>query len=180
MLASIRSRSTGTITFFLSIFALRLLVPLFFVPLSSLSRAFFSDGVESGDLLCYCKKPACILLYLANNLIHPAAGFVQYSRRTPLIGPLGAFSHYRFRGRFIIRAVSSIPFVLPSIIVVLDLWFSLAITGYLNTLLMQPSSHSDKTPIANHHTFKAIILAHGFYNFPIVLSIVAGYWEIGE
>lgn len=178
MLASIRSRSTGTITFFLSIFGIMLLVPLFFVPVGAvLSRAFFSDGGRGRFTF------ATVRSLLASSYIWRIISFTLLqalfsTAAALLIGLPGAFllSHYRFRGRFIIRAVSSIPFVLPSIIVVLGFVVFFGNNGYLNTLLMQ-LFRLDKPPLRILYTFKAIILAHGFYNFPIVLSIVAGYWE---
>ena len=75
---------------------------------------------------------------------------------TLLIGIPGAFvlSRYRFRGRAVVRALITVPFVLPT--VVAGAAFSaLGITG----------------------SVVAILLAHVFFNYAIVVRTVGGLWS---
>ncbi len=169
-------RSTDSFTLLLSLFGLVILIPLFFVPVTAvLSRAFVSEGGS------FSLQP--LLKLVSSVYVRRIIGFTLLqallsTAAALIIGLPGAYilSQYRFRGRMIIRAVSSIPFVLPSIIVVLGFVIFYGNNGYLNRLLMLLFS-LESPPLKILYTFKAIILAHGFYNFPIILSIVAGYWE---
>jgi len=85
-------------------------------------------------------------------------------------------ANYSFRGRRFIRALTTIPFVIPSILVVLGFVIFFGNNGFLNQFLMKVFSLEDP-PIQVLYSFKAIILAHTFFNFPIVMNLVSTYWE---
>ncbi len=92
-----------------------------------------------------------------------------------LIALPGAYllATYNFKGKRLLRALSTIPFVLPSILVVLGFVIFYGNSGLLNnllTLLKIP-------PLKILYTFTAVILAHAFYNFPIALGLICAYWE---
>ncbi|MGM0432536.1 MAG: ABC transporter permease [Spirochaetota bacterium] len=95
-----------------------------------------------------------------------------------IIGLPGAYllSHYQFFGKRALRSIANIPFVLPSILVVLGFVVFFGNSGLLNTALQNLFS-LDEPPLKVLYSFSAIILAHTFYNFPICLSITAAYWE---
>jgi thiamine transport system permease protein len=95
-----------------------------------------------------------------------------------LVGLPGAYllSHYQFRGKRIIASIANIPFVLPSILVVLGFVVFYGNSGLLNKALMLLLK-TDEPPLRVLYSFKAVILAHTFYNFPIALSLTAAYWE---
>ncbi len=81
-----------------------------------------------------------------------------------------------FPGKRVLKAVSSVPFVMPSILVVLGFVIFYGNNGFLNRILMNINGNTE--PIVKIlYSMKAIILAHGFYNFPIVLRLVSTLWE---
>lgn len=88
---------------------------------------------------------------------------------TLLIGiPITFFlSIYQIKGQGLIRSVASIPFVLPAIVVALGFILLYGNNGYLNRILSPLN-------IQLHllYNIKAIILAHVFYNIPVVIRIV--------
>ncbi len=95
-----------------------------------------------------------------------------------LIGLPGAYilSHYRFFGKNFVKALTTIPFVLPSILVVLGFVLFFGNNGILNRVAMY-ILHAESPPFTILSSFKAIILAHTFYNFPICMRLVAASWE---
>ena len=97
---------------------------------------------------------------------------------TIIIGLPGAWllATRDFPGKKLLKAVSAVPFVLPSILVVLGFVIFFGNNGYLNRAIMSITG-STEPPLKILYSMKAIILAHGFYNFPIVLRIVSTLWE---
>lgn len=95
-----------------------------------------------------------------------------------LLGIPGAYllARYSLPGKRIIKALCTVPFVLPSILVVLGFVLFFGNSGYLNKFLMLLFS-LDEPPLKVLYSLKAIILAHTFYNFPISLRLVSSAWE---
>lgn len=95
-----------------------------------------------------------------------------------LLGLPGAYlvSHYQFRGKRLVKSVAQLPFVLPSILVVLGFVIFFGNSGILNDMIRKVFSLKE-APLHILYSFKAIILAHTFYNFPICLTLVSSYWE---
>ncbi len=93
---------------------------------------------------------------------------------TLLVGIPGAYivSNYDFFGRRFFKSITMIPFVLPSILVVLSFVVLFGNKGILNSFLSHVNLH-----VSFLYTWKAIILAHAFYNFPLVIRIVGASWE---
>ncbi len=94
------------------------------------------------------------------------------------LGLPGAYilTKYRFPGRSLVRSISAVPFVLPPILVVLGFVIFFGNNGYINRVLMTIFDLS-KPPLHILYSLKAIILAHGFYNFPIALRVVSSLWQ---
>jgi thiamine transport system permease protein len=86
------------------------------------------------------------------------------------------FARYDFRGATLVRAVTTIPFVMPTIVVATAFSTLLGPRGSINLALMQ-LFHLDQPPIRIMHTLTMILLAHIFYNFTVVLRIVGGFWS---
>ena len=97
---------------------------------------------------------------------------------TVLLGLPGAWllAVKDFPGKRILKAVSSVPFVLPSILVVLGFVIFYGNNGFLNKILMDINGNTEPV-VKILYSMKAIILAHGFYNFPIILRLVSTLWE---
>jgi thiamine transport system permease protein len=95
-----------------------------------------------------------------------------------LFGLPGAYllARFRFPGKRLVRALTTIPFVLPSILVVLGFVLFFGNNGILNRALMS-WLQLDEPPLRVLYSLKAILLAHAFYNFPICIRIVSGLWS---
>ena len=84
------------------------------------------------------------------------------------------FARYEFRGKTLLRALATVPFVLPTVVVAAAFAALLGPGGVLNAVV----SHLVGRPnVLNlQHTLTLILLSHVFYNFTVVLRIVGGFW----
>lgn len=76
-----------------------------------------------------------------------------------------------YRGAIWVRAIVSIPFAMPPLLVVLGFVLFFGQNGWANRFLMSISG-THVAPLEILYRPRAIILAHAFYNFPIVLRFV--------
>ncbi|MCL7417291.1 MAG: ABC transporter permease subunit, partial [Halalkalicoccus sp.] len=92
-----------------------------------------------------------------------------------LIGLPGAYvlSRFEFRGRRTLRSLTILPFVLPSIMVAVGFFAMFSAGGPPNRAL----GAIGLGPVSLLFTLEAIVLAHAFYNAPLVARIVAAAWE---
>ncbi|MFN8432844.1 MAG: iron ABC transporter permease [Anaerolineales bacterium] len=82
------------------------------------------------------------------------------------------FSKFNFRGKSLLRALTAVPFMLPTVVVAAAFNSLLGTHGIFPTL---SSFFFPQLPIANYQfqgTLTAIIIAHTFYNTSIVIRIV--------
>ncbi len=86
------------------------------------------------------------------------------------------FARYRFFGKNLIQSFTTIPFVLPTVVVATAFQALLGPNGLINIWLMQWFELPD-APIQLNHTLWFILLAHVFYNYTVVLRIVGGFWS---
>lgn len=86
------------------------------------------------------------------------------------------FSHYRFRGKALLQALSAVPFVLPSVVVASAFHALLGPRGLVNGALMSAFS-LENPPVRIDQTVWFILLAHVFYNYIVVVRIVGGFWS---
>jgi thiamine transport system permease protein len=95
-----------------------------------------------------------------------------------LLGLPGAYilARFDFRGKSLIKALTTVPFVLPSIIVVLGFVIFFGNNGFLNRAIMAVTKIDDP-PLKILYSMRAIILAHTFYNFPICIRLVSSIWS---
>jgi thiamine transport system permease protein len=77
----------------------------------------------------------------------------------------------RFRGAALIRALTGIPFAMPPILVVLAFVLFFGNSGWINRFFMAHTG-AEEGPLRLLYRPAAIILAHGFYNFPLVVRLV--------
>lgn len=85
------------------------------------------------------------------------------------------FARYEFRGKTLLRALTTVPFVMPTIVVAAAFSSLLGPRGRLNLWLMAWRG-LERPPIQLHHTIWIILLAHVFYNYTVVLRMVGGFW----
>jgi thiamine transport system permease protein len=85
------------------------------------------------------------------------------------------FARYDFAGKSLIQALTTIPFVLPTVVVAIAFTALLGSRGLVSQVLMRLFL-LDKPPIDLQYTLVIILLAHVFYNYTLVLRIVSTYW----
>jgi len=81
------------------------------------------------------------------------------------------FARYTFRGKFLLRALTAIPFMLPTVVVAAGFNALLGPRGWVNLGLME-LLHLHAAPISIVGTLGVILLAHVFYNTTIVIRLV--------
>ncbi len=85
------------------------------------------------------------------------------------------FARYQFRGKSLLKALTTIPFVLPTVVVAAAFRALLGPKGQLNLSLMGLLG-LDRPPLQLNHTLTIILIAHVFYNYTVVLRLVGGFW----
>jgi thiamine transport system permease protein len=150
---------------------LLLLVFLVYPVLNVIVQGFLSEGGSS--FIDVVSSP------LIQNTIQFT--FLQAFLSTLLVvvlGLPGAFilARLNFKGKHIVRALMIIPFVLPPIVVVIGFNQMFGANGVIDSILMWIQSSS--VSVFNLATgVPGIILAHTFYNIPLVVLIVAAALE---
>ena len=97
---------------------------------------------------------------------------------TLIIGLPGAwlFTHFTFRGKGLLKILTTLPFILPTVVVAAGFnallgprgWINLALIGLFNL---------DGPPIQFMNTLGAILTAHIFYNTTIIIRVVSNAWS---
>ena len=97
---------------------------------------------------------------------------------TLAVGLPGAylFGKFQFGGKKILRALTGVPFVMPTLVVAAGFYALLGPNGWVNEVLMQILK-LETPPIQFVNSFAAILTAHVFYNTTIVLRVVGDYWS---
>ncbi len=85
------------------------------------------------------------------------------------------FARFSFPGKNILQAVMTVPFVLPTVVTAAAFRALLGSGGLMNEWLISTFNLSHP-PIQIDQTIAFFLLAHVFYNYSLVLRIVAGYW----
>ncbi len=95
-----------------------------------------------------------------------------------LVGFPGAWllTHYDFPGQRWFRLLTYLPFILPSILVVLAMVLFYGNNGWINRGLMSLFG-TDEAPVQFLYSLSGILIAHVFYNFPIAMKIIGDQWE---
>ena len=139
------------------------------------------------------------LLALFNLLISPAWGFeftsLNFSKVwralwftfaqaglstliTLLIGIPGAwlFARFVFPGKRLLKVLTTLPFILPTVVVAAGFNALLGPRGWINIGLMAVLNLGSP-PIQFLNTFGAILTAHVFYNTTILIRVVSNAWS---
>jgi thiamine transport system permease protein len=151
------------------------LLLFFFYPLASILRVGFSRA-EEGVLVPF-------LEVLSSSSQRSVLWFTIWQAAlstilTLIIGLPGAYllARFKFRGRSLLRALTGIPFVMPTLVVAAAFNALLGPNGWLNVGLMDLFDLA-APPIRISNTIIAILLAHIFYNTTIVLRMVGDFWS---
>ena len=158
------------------LFALPLLfLAIFYLyPLISILRVSFASTASGDSLLELAATPAFwrVLWFTTWQALASTA-------LTLLIGlPLAAvFARYQFPGKSLLRALTTIPFVMPTVVVAAAFTTLIGDSGLLN-LWLQRLLGLDSAPIHLMNTVWIILLAHAFYNVSVIVRTVGGFWEM--
>ena len=85
------------------------------------------------------------------------------------------FARFRFPGKKLLRALVTLPFVMPTVVVAAAFIALIGPRGLLNQGLMALFD-LPKPPIRLLHTIWIILLAHVFYNTSVIIRMVGGFW----
>jgi thiamine transport system permease protein len=153
---------------------LAFLALFFFYPLLAILQvSFMPDGVWTWEGVARVAETP----YFARVLGFTVAQAAASTLLTLLLGlPIAyLFARWEFRGQAFMRAVTTLPFLLPTIVVAFAFSALLGPRGWLNLTLMQWLA-LEKPPIQILDTVGAILIAHVFYNLSIVIRIVGNFW----
>ncbi len=161
-------------------YALLWIVPLafltlfYFYPLATILGKSFVDLSSLAQLLEIVRQP-----YVTKTLWFTIWQATLSTILTLAIGLPGAYilAHYNFWGKSILRAITAIPFVLPTVVVAASFTSTLGPNGWMNRTLMT-WLNLETAPIVLNHTLWAILIAHVFYNTTIILRLVGDYWTL--
>jgi len=81
------------------------------------------------------------------------------------------FGRFKFRGKNALRIASTLPFILPTVVVAAGFSALIGPRGWINIFLMQLMGLKDP-PISILNSLSAILLAHVFYNTSIMIRVV--------
>ena len=146
----------------------------FFYPLLSILRlSLFPEGRLALDAL----RELLVRPYYAQTL-----WFTLWQATLSTILTLGValpgafvFGRYRFPGKDLLKALTTVPFVMPTVVVAAAFRALLGPQSRLNEWL-QALLNLDGPPIQLERTLWLILLAHVFYNYTVVIRIVGGFW----
>ena len=85
------------------------------------------------------------------------------------------FARYEFPGKTLLKALTTVPFIMPTIVVAMGFVALFGSQGVVNSLLIDLFG-LDSPPIRITNTLTIIFMAHAFYNYAIVVRIVSALW----
>ncbi len=144
-------------------FPLSFLLVLFFYPFFRILAYSFNVSTLTTDNLNFAISVLFFTFYQA----------VLSTLLTLLIGLPSAylFARFDFPGKSLLRALTAVPFMLPTVVVAAGFSALLGARGWINLTLMNSFGLS-APPIQFVGTLGAILLAHVFYNTTIVTRVV--------
>jgi thiamine transport system permease protein len=166
--AAIRARAIPLLLWVLPLLFLGI---FFFYPLGAIFRlvvvSILADGL-SGNLASLVARPLGFTIYQAG----------LSTLFTFLLGLPAAyvFGRFQFPGKQLLRVVTTLPFILPTVVVAASFNALLGPRGWLNLILMNFLNLS-QPPVQILNSLEAIVLAHVFYNTTIVIRTVGSAWE---
>jgi len=164
---SITDRASG-LSLVLYLIPLLFLAIFFFYPLANI----FARSLAGTSLAVFVAQP-----YLLEVVWFT---FWQAALSTLLTLSLGLpaayiFARYEFPGKALLRALVTVPFVLPTVVVAAAFRALLGPQGPLNALLIEVFDLS-RAPLRLEQTLAIILLAHIYYNMAVVIRLVGGFW----
>lgn len=157
--------------------SIRMIIPLLFLgfflvyPLSAVLRLAFVDGA------------AGLRGLFADSYYVRLIGFTlgQATLSTLLVMGLGVplayvFARYDLPGKGLLRVLAMVPFVMPTVVVAAAFGALFGPQGVINVGLRAVAG-PNVPQVAFNPGFGFVLVAHLFYNLPVVLRLVGGFWE---
>lgn len=161
-------------------------IALVLLPLASLALIFyypllrlFHEGVtEEGRFTLRYIKEVLAEPYFRHVILFTAKQAILSTLLAIALGLPWAyiFTRYEFPFKNTLRSLTIVPFVLPSITVAVGFILFFGNNGHLNRLLMGLFG-LETPPLRLLYSLKGIVLAHAFYNAPIITRMVHARWE---
>ena len=153
------------------ILPLLFLVVFFFVPLGAILRLAGEMALREGfdpAILGRVGRPLSFTLFQAG----------LSTLLTLLVGLPAAyvFGRFTFPGKGLLRILTTLPFILPTVVVAASFNALLGSRGWVNLLLMSVLN-LEAPPVQILNTLWAILLAHVFYNTTVIIRVIGGAWE---
>ena len=152
--------------------ALVFLGVFYFWPLGSILRTSFEGGGLFDSLWALVGKG-----YFRRILWFTFGQAVVSTVLTVLVALPGAyvFATFDFPGKRFLNAASTVPFVLPTVVVAAAFDAAFGTSGAVNSVL-QRLFGTDAPVVDLHHTVWMILAAHVFFNYAVVFRVVGSYW----
>lgn len=195
---TIRGRIERRLLFFFGTATVAILLSIFYYPIGTVFiEAIVVDGQATAAVFLEILRDPFYFgefarLFAGESPIAVAESLLSSDRRLGRVGftayqaalstvasvalglPLAyLLARYEFRGRRTLRSLTILPFVLPSIMVAVGFYATFSENGTLNTFLGWFGLGS----VELLFTLEAIIIAHAFYNAPLVARLVTAAWE---
>ncbi|MBQ9630796.1 MAG: iron ABC transporter permease, partial [Treponema sp.] len=163
----IKNLVQGLITFFAVVLALAVILAFVIPLLSATLLNGKSSGVKSLSLFSILKITfytirIAFFSTLLSFIVGISASFFT-ARRT-------------FFGRSFLLSLAAIPLCVPPLIIALGFVTVFGISGIANKMLVSVFRISSR-PTSFLYSSLGIVIAQGFYNFPLVMKIVSDSWE---
>ncbi len=142
---------------------------LFFYPLVTILRLAFSETFARVEPI------------QASTILHPLWFTIWQavlSAALTLLAGLPAayvFAKFNFPGKQLLKVLTTLPFILPTVVAAAGINALLGPRGWLNMGLEQLLNVTSP-PVQITNTLAAILIAHVFYNIPIVIRVVGSAW----
>lgn len=153
---------------------LTFLAIFYFYPLLSIMTLSLAPGgrLDLSGVQALWTRP-----YLAQVLWFTLWQAVASTGLTVALGLPAAYvyARYDFPAKSLLRALTTIPFVMPTVVVGAAFVTLLGPRGVVNDWLMTTFDLA-QPPVNLLHTVWIILLAHAFYNATVVVRIVGGFW----
>lgn len=154
---------------------------LWLIPCAFLALFFFFPLFKVGELVLRQAREAGLGAADWESIWRPL-GFTLWQAAlstvlTMLVGLPAAyiFARFRFPGKSLMQVVTTLPFILPTVVVAAGLNALLGPRGWINLLLMQVFNLS-QPPVSWLNSLEAILLAHVFYNTTVMIRMVGSAW----
>ena len=164
------NRNRNVAALLLWIMPVLFLLLFYFYPLGSIIHLVLGESVNEGtESINWFSiwKPITFTFWQA----------ILSTMATLIIGLPAAyvFARYKFLGKRFIRILTTIPFILPTVVVAAAFNTLLGPRGWVNIILMDIFNLA-APPINIMNTLSAIIIAHVFYNTTIMIRIIGSAW----